>query len=111
VSFSPDGKWLASSGFDSDVSIWDLNTGKLAKKIPGTALKVAFSPDGKWLAIGRGKICLHDTTDWREVASVEKQEYGHRGIVFTPDSKTMITACGRYVRIFDLAITKAEKSQ
>src|ERR1043166_9741155 len=35
----PDGKWLASGGFDPNVFIWDLKTGKLAKTIAGGGLK------------------------------------------------------------------------
>ena len=50
MAFSPDGKVLASSGWDGTFYLWDVQTGKKLKALPDTgalALAVAFSPDGR----------------------------------------------------------------
>ncbi len=53
VSFSPDGKMLASASYDNTVKLWDTGTGKQIKTLTGHkngVIGVSFSPDGKMLA-------------------------------------------------------------
>ncbi len=53
VSYSPDGKHVASAGNDKTVKVWDAQTGKEILSLKGHAdavNSVAFSPDGKHVA-------------------------------------------------------------
>merc|ERR1711998_339120 len=55
VCYSPDGKTLASGGYDNTVRIWDVMSGECVHVLNGHSswvTSVCYSPDGKTLASG-----------------------------------------------------------
>lgn len=72
VSFSPDGKRLASGGGDTTVRFWDVNTCLPAHTCKGHrdhVLCTAWSPDGKRFASAdkKGEIRLWDPKTGKQV--------------------------------------------
>ena len=71
VSFSPNGKILASASDDGPVHLWDVATGTLRHTFEGhfsDVKSVSFSPDGKTLASGShaGQTLLWRVGGWEE---------------------------------------------
>ena len=55
VSFSPDGKMIASASRDKTIKLWDVATGKDLRTLighQGSVNSVSFSPNGKTVASG-----------------------------------------------------------
>ena len=112
TAFSPDSKWIATSGNDGTVMVWDSTTGEEWLTLPVSgAMGVAFSPDGKMLATSSvdGTIKLWVLPKEGEQISEPLTLYGNSGavirIAFSPDGKQLASA-GRdhVIHIYDLDI-------
>ena len=76
VAFSPDGKRLASAGWDYKIKIWDTETGKELHTLVGHTAPVqgvAFSPDGKRVASAGwdGLVKIWDAETGKVLATCE----------------------------------------
>ena len=122
LAFSPDGKLLTGVGSGSTIFVWDVATGKVARKIYGQTeyvTVVAFSPDGKTLAIGSldSSIRLWNVADGKAgrvftVAEPKKRASldfnAAHDIEFSPDGKTLAAAYfhGNVVRLWNVETGK-----
>jgi WD40 repeat protein len=115
LSFSPDGRFLASGGEGHTVRIFDVETGKEARP-PLLGHKediyaVAFSPDGRWLA-SAGEDSTIRIWDCRADYALIRPFHGHTGLVnsleFSPDSQQLFSGSNDYT-VMVWSVSKLEE--
>ena len=114
VTFSADGKLLASGSWDSTAKVWDLETGKerVSVKIQENRViwSVALSPDGKTLAGTCDYLKpaqLWDITTGAIVGVLAGHTKPVSSIVFSPDGKTIATGSSdNTVMLWDMPTAK-----
>jgi WD40 repeat protein len=97
LAFHPQGRLLASAGYDNTVHLWDAASGKRKHILKGHTdwiNRPAFSPDGRLLASPSmdGTVKIWETRTGREVASLADHEAPVRDAEFSRDGRQLATA-------------------
>jgi len=107
VAISPDGQTLVAGSF-GNISIWDLQTGKLLHSIAAHSSWVkalAISPDGEILASGSNDktIRLWDLKQGIRRRTIEGHTESVNTLAFSPDGRTLASGSDdRTIRLWDL---------
>jgi len=90
AAFSPDGRYLATSG--GDTRIWEVSSAKLLRILP-EGMRAAFSPDGRTILTGfRDRARLWDRATGALLVSRLQHAAGIRSVSFSHDGATLLTA-------------------
>jgi WD40 repeat protein len=110
IAFSPDGKLLASGGYNGAVVLWDVASRRQLDsglQAPTAINCIAFSPQGDILASGGmdGTVILWDMTTYKQL---KPPLHGHTAevtsVAFSPDGKSLASGSNDgYVILWSLA--------
>src|SRR5207253_1345622 len=102
VSYSPDGKYLASVTEGKSAQLWDAATGQEVADLKGDLLRfhcVTFSRDGRFLFAGGGdwnqggvsQVLVWDVATRQQVGKLAGHTQPILAVTVSPDNKTIAT--------------------
>lgn len=96
ISFSGDGRLIATAGADGRARVWDVETGRVIRiwSDDKPARAVALSPDGQVAAVGGDDMIvrLYDIATGQVAAEFEGHEGAINSLVFSPDDRFLASS-------------------
>jgi WD40 repeat protein len=102
LAYHPDGRilaaggvdWLATSGLDGAVALWDVAMRTRIVLLPGATTSLAFDPSGEFLAVGSLGRSVHvwHVPSQRMVLGLEGHEGTITSVVFSRDGRFLATS-------------------
>lgn len=113
LTFSPDGRLLASASLDETIILWDVDDGSptfgqsVGEPLAGHSepvLSLVFSPDGRTLISGSvdDKVIFWDVDSHEATGQSLVFDENIYDLAFTPDGQTLVVASGLEIILWDL---------
>lgn len=109
ITFSNDGRWLATGSSEGIVVLWKVENETFTQsgkglQLTGLPQSLAFSPDGTWLAGGgsAGFAYLWDVATTQEMTRIRHSE-SVTSVSFSLDSSQLITVSRKIVQIWNVS--------
>ena len=93
LTWSPDGRSLATGHADCVTTVWDLQTGQIARTLDAGEFAVAFTPDGKRLVAGcaDGTVRLCDVLGSGETRVIGRHQGAVRTVAVSPNGRRIVS--------------------
>ncbi len=109
VTFSADGRRLASASLDGTVNVWDAATGQVIRTLKGhtdSPTSVAFSPDGRRIASGSRDqtVKIWDAETGGVIQTLRGHSNHVNSVAFSPDGRRIASgSIDRTVKVWNAA--------
>ena len=107
VTFSSDGRTLASGSVNGTVKLWDVASGREFRTFSGSPFSVAFSPDARILASSGSTLDDHTVKLWdlpsgRELHTLSGHSDRVYSVAFSADGHTLASGSFRSIKLWDV---------
>src|SRR6185295_3578668 len=106
VDASPDGRFVASGGWDQETLVFDARSFDLCFRLPrgkGAIVDLCWSPDSRLLAVANSSVLtVYESATFHELTQLVGHELAVQRVAFAPGGRELATCAGDGLRLWEL---------